>query len=196
MNLASKKVLERHGAKNHRILVGAVSATGYGAIVNSSEFDDMEALGAAYDAIMADEEVITMSAQAMGAETPYVTQGSTFATEIPLGRPQGSKGRVVAAYVSTPLPGRFEAAVGLCGQVCEIMQPHGARNCRLWQQQANGVMPDVLALLMEWDTMRSYGKSAASVMSDPGLQSVMALMQGSDSPVRMITSEIYTEIGG
>ena len=176
--------------------MAAVSAAAYGGIVNTSEFDDMEALGAAFDAATTDEEIIAMTTQAMGADSPYVSQSMGMAIEIPLGRPQGAKGRIVAVFTTAPNPGRFQASVAFAGQVSEVMERHGGRNCRLWQAQANGVLPDVCYFVTEWDTMKAYGKSVGSMYTDPALQSLMEMMQGSDSPFRNISADMYTEIGG
>ena len=196
LNRAAKKVLERHGAKNHRILVGSVSSSAYGTIVNSSEFDDLEAWGAFYDGVMADEELLALVAQAQGANTPYATQSVSVATEIPMGRKRGANGNVVVAFMSVAAPGRLEAAIALGGQFFDLVERHGARNCRGFQQPANGVLPDVLVAVMEFDNMRAYGKAMNSLMSDPAGQSIIELTQGSDSPIKALSTDIYTEIAG
>ena len=117
MNRTSKKILERHGAKDHRILVPAVSAAAYGSIINLFESDDMAAWGEFYDSIMADEELVSLLHQLQGADSPYVSQSMSVAIEIPLGRNRGAKGNVVTTYMTAPLPGRFQAAVTFGSQV-------------------------------------------------------------------------------
>jgi len=194
MNRASRKVLESHGAKDHRIFVGTVSTAAYGLIINSCEFDDMETWGTFYDAVMVDEEVQHMLNQVKGENSPYATQTMSVASEIPLGRQRGPKGNVVSVYLSAPVPGRYPASLALGEQAFDLLERHGARNCRLFQQQANGLQPDVLAAIMEFDNMRAYGKAMDAFMSDPAGRSIVELTQSSDNPVRPISSDIYTEI--
>jgi hypothetical protein len=196
LNRAAKKVLERHGAKNQRILVGAVSGSAYGTIVNSCEFDDLEAWGTFYDGLMADEELVGIVAQAQGANSPYATQSISVANEIPLGRKRGANGNVLVTFMSAPVPGRLDAAIALSGQFFDLVERHGARNCRAFQQPANGVLPDVMVAVMEFDNMRAYGKAMSSVMSDPAGQSILEVTQGPDSPVKTLSTDIYTEIAG
>jgi len=196
LNRASKKVLERHGAKNPRILVGAVSSAAYGTIVNSCELDDLEAWGAFYDDVMADDELLAMMAQVQGADTPYATQSISVVTEIPMGRARGDNGPVVAAFMSAPMPGRFQDAIALGLQFFDVLEGQGARNCRGFQQTANGVLPDVLIAVAEFDNMRAYGRAMNTVMSDPAGQSIVEAVQGADSPIKSISNDIYTEITG
>jgi hypothetical protein len=193
INDKSRKVLERHGAKNIRILVGAVSAAAYGSVINSSEYDDLEAWGAFYDEVMADDELLTIMHQAMGADTPFLTQSMQYVTEIPLGRTRGPNGKIVATYVSTPVPGRYEAAIAFANQAYDGLERVGARNCRLFTQQASGVQPELLVSTMDFDNMRAYGKALEAFLLDPAGQRVIATTQSSDAPVRAFTSEVYTE---
>ena len=46
----------------------------------------------------------------------------------------------------------------LGGQAFDLLERHGGRNCRLWQQQANGFQPDALVATIEFDNMAAYGK--------------------------------------
>jgi hypothetical protein len=195
LNRAAKKVLERHGAKNARVLVGAVSSAAYGMIVNSCELDDMEAWGAFYDGVMADDELLAMMAQVQGANTPYTTQSISVVSEIPMGRARGDNGRVVVANMSAPVPGRFEDAIALGAQYFDIIEGQGARNCRAFQQPANGLLPDVLIAVAEFDNMQAYGRALSTVMSDPG-QAILEAVQGADSPIKSISNDVYTEITG
>jgi hypothetical protein len=94
------------------------------------------------------------------------------------------------------VPGRFEAAIALGAQFFDLMERHGARNCRAFQQPANGVLPDVLIAAMDFDNMRAYGRAMNALMSDPAGQLLALVTQGSDSPIRAISNDIYTEVPG
>jgi hypothetical protein len=194
MNRSAKKVLERHGAKNARSLVAVVAGAAYGSVVNVCEFDDVEAWGTFYDGVMADEEILALMAQVQGENSPYTTVSMSVVNEIPLGRKRGDNGRILYAPVSAPAPGRFEAAVALGSQAFDLMERHGARNCRAFQQQANGLLPDVLIGTMEFDDMASYGRAVHGLMTDPAAQPLLERLQSSDSPLRGLTNDIYAEI--
>jgi hypothetical protein len=196
LNRAAKKVLERHGARNPRVLVGAVSSTSYGTVLNTCELDDLEAWGAFYDGVMADDELLAMMAQVQGADTPYATQSISVVSEIPMDRARGDNGPVVAAFMSAPMPGRFQDAIALGAQFFDVLEGQGARNCRGFQQAANGVLPDVLIAVAEFDNMRAYGRAMNTLMSDPAGQSILEAVQGTDSPIKSISNDIYTEITG
>jgi hypothetical protein len=194
MNRAAKKVLERHGAKNARSFMAVVSGAAYGSVVNVCEFDDAEAWGTFYDEVMVDEEIVSMLAQVQGANSPYTTVSMSMVNEIPLGRKRGENGRILYAAVSAPVPGRFQAALALGSQAFDLMERHGARNCRAFQQQANGLQPDVLIGTMEFDDMASYGRAGSALMSDPAAQPLLELLQSSDCPLRSISNDIFAEI--
>ena len=196
INEKSKKILERHGAKNIRILVAIVSAAAYGTVINSSEYDDLEAWGAFYDEVTADDELLTIMRQVQSADTPFLTQSLQAVTEIPLGRSRGANGKILSTYVSTPVPGRYEAAIALASRAYDVLERAGARNCRLFAQQATGVQPELLVSTMDFDNMRSYGRTLEALSSDPAGQALMAAIQSSDSPIRAVTTEIYSEVLG
>jgi hypothetical protein len=197
MNRKTKKVLERHGAKNIRNLTAMVSGAAFGSIVSSSEFDDTEAWGAWFDAIMADEELVAILSHARSDKTPWATLSSQVVTEVPLqGRKRGPNGAILVAYVSAPVPGRYPAALALAEQAAELLERQGGRNCRVFSQQASGVQPEVLITTVEYDTMRAYGKGLDSFLGDPSGQAIVTATQGSDSPVRLLTTEVFTEIPG
>lgn len=44
--------------------------------------------------------------------------------------------------------------------------------------------------------MRSEGKAIEAFSADPAGQNVVGISQSSDSPIRAVTNEIYTEILG
>jgi hypothetical protein len=193
----ARKVVERHGAKNNRILTGMVSGAAFGSIVNSSELEDLEAFGGWYDALMADDEIVGILGQLRGENTPYLSQSAQVVNEISIaGRTRGPNGAIVAVYLSAPVVGRYQAALALAEQGAELLERHGARNCRVFAQQANGVQPDVLVSTAEYDTMRAFGRSTNSFLADPAGLAIVTLTQGSDSPVRLLSSDVYTEIPG
>src|SRR5205823_3009713 len=53
----AKKVLERHGARDTRMLGVALGAESYGSTVFSTEHESNQAFGVFYDKIMADDEL-------------------------------------------------------------------------------------------------------------------------------------------
>ena len=196
LNQRAMKLIERHGAKNIRSLVGAIGGASYGSIINSSEFDDPEAWGAFYDKVMTDDEIHTLFAEVRGENTPFTTQTLQVVNEIPLGRKRGANGKIVVAYISAPVPGRYEAAIALTGQGADLLERHGARNCRVFAQVANGLQPDVLVSTAEYDTMKAYGKALGAFTADTAGLALMQVTMSSDSPIRLLSSDVYAEIPG
>jgi hypothetical protein len=196
MSHSAKKLIERHGGKNIRTSTAVVSAAAFGSVVNTSEFDDLEAYGAFFDAIWADEELISLLGQIQGANSPYATFGANVITEIPLGRKRGAKGAIIAAALSAPQPGRYQAAIELSNKAYDLVEASGARNCRLFSQLASGTLPDVLISAMEYDSMRAYGKAMSGLLSDPAGQALVDQVQSSDSPIKLLTTDVYREVEG
>jgi hypothetical protein len=196
MSRSANKVVERHGGKNTRTSAALVSGAAYGNIVSTCEFEDLEAWGAWLDAVLVDEEIVALLGQLRGENTPYLTQSTGVIMEVPLGRDRGVNGRFIGAFLSAPVPGRYQAAIALAGQAFDLLERHGARNCRLFAQQANGIQPEVLISTAEFDTLKAYGKTLNAFISDPAGQSIVELTQSSDSPVRTLSSDVYTEIPG
>jgi hypothetical protein len=195
MGRGARKLLERHGAKDQRLMVATVSTAAYGSIISSAEFDDLEAWGAFMDAVYADDEIAARLTKVRGEKSPYLAQSLSLATEIPLGRARGPRGNVLWAYVTTPVPGGFEAALALAGTAYEVLERHGARNCRLWQQQPSGVQPELLVSTFEFDNMRALGKTLTSFQADPAGLAITGRLQSSDSPNRPLSSDVYMEVG-
>src|SRR5260370_38429263 len=87
---SAAKPLERSGAKNVRLLRGAVSSESYGAIALTMEYDSGEAWGESYDRVMADDELLTLMGQANSEDSPYLTQALSTAEELPNDGPKGT----------------------------------------------------------------------------------------------------------
>jgi hypothetical protein len=196
MSRTANKVIERHGGRNMRTVVATVSTAAYGNVVNICEFEDLEAWGGFLDAVLSDEEIAALLAQLRSENTPYLTQSTGVVVEVPLGRQRGANGPVIASFMSAPVPGRYQDAVTLTGQAFELLERHGARNCRLFAQQANGIQPEVLISSAEFDSIKACGKTLELMTSDPAGQSIMMLAQSSDSPTRTLSTDIYIEIPG
>jgi len=191
----AKKVLERHGAKDTRMLGTALGAESYGSTVFSTEHESNQAFGAFYDKIMADDELLSLMQRAEGPDSPYVSTMLTTAAEIPLGRKTTAKhGKVVAVYISRPAPGRFEGAVTLGNNAFDFAEKHGAKNCRLLQQSAAGSQSDSLVAVMECESMAAYGKLLDAWTNDAAGQAIGMLIQSSDSPIVMSSHEVYVDI--
>jgi hypothetical protein len=186
--------MERLGARDQRLLLATVSSAMYGGIVASGEFEDLEAWGAFMDATLADEEIMAVMSQLQGENNPYLTHSLSVVAEIPVGRPRTPKGNYLWAYVMAPLPGRFGSAVESAGPAFEVLEHHGARNCRLWLQQPSGVQPEVLVATCEFDSLRSLGKTLTSFQADPAGQAITAEMQSSEAHSRPVTSDVFKDI--
>jgi hypothetical protein len=194
MSRTANKVIERHGGKNMRTVVATVSTATYGNVVNICEFEDLEAWGGWLDAVLVDEEILAVLGQLRSESSPYLTQSTGVVVEVPLGRQVGANGPVIASFMSAPVPGRYQDAVGLSGRAFELFERHGARNCRLFAQQANGIQPETLISSVEFDSIKACAKTLDLMTSDPEGRSIIELVQSPDSPTRTLSTDIYTEI--
>jgi hypothetical protein len=86
------------------------------------------------------------------------------------------------------------SAVALSGRAFELLERHGARNCRLFAQQPNGIQPEVLISSIEFDSFKACAKTPDLMTSDPEGRSIIELAQSPDSPTRTLSTDIYTEI--
>jgi len=73
-----------HGALNHRMWVYYAAGPLTGAVMESTEYDSMEAYGATSESILSDREGWHLLKRAMSANSPLTMLGSVVYTQIPL----------------------------------------------------------------------------------------------------------------
>ncbi len=141
-----------------------------------------------------DAEVAVILGELRGAKSPIIVQTMSVASEIDLGRTSSELGNAVWAFVSRPLPGRFEAAVALGSRFFEFMDHHGARNCRLWNSGASGSQTSTLIASLEFENLQAWGSATDALESDPQAQAIALVVQGSDSPIQPLSSSVYSAV--
>jgi hypothetical protein len=193
MSRKAAKPLERLGAHNVRVLRGLASADTYGDIVFTIEFDSNEAWGEFYDRMMADDELISILAQADGADSPYAHQGVVVGSEIPLGASTG-QGSVIQVTISKPLPGRMQDAIDLSVKVGAAFTELGALGSRLLWMGAAGSQSNTLVLTAEYASTKALGKAADDFLANADGQAIIETAFGPTSPVTVLAQEIYQEI--
>ena len=77
----SKAILEKHGAKNVRLLAEIAGSMPSGSVISTFEADDLAALGKVLDAVYADPEILAMM-QSSGSSG--VTWTGSLLADIPL----------------------------------------------------------------------------------------------------------------
>ena len=193
MARAAAKPLERLGAHNIRVLRGAASAEAYGGFVMTMEYDTNETWGDSYDRIMADDEMVSIMAQADAENSPYSSQSIVTGIEIPLGSPVAN-GNVVDVTISKPLPGRFQDAIDLSVKVGALFTKLGAVGTRLFWMGAAGTQAGTLVLTSEYPNMKALGKSVDAFLSDADGRAVLDAAFGANPPSAILSQEIYQEI--
>jgi hypothetical protein len=194
MNRLAVKLVERHGGRNIRLMRCTLGVEGYGTHIFTSEHDSLEAFGAYHDEVNADAEIIALLRQVATPDSPAAMLAEFVVNEIPLGRPAGEPGRVTAVFLSRVVPGRWAAALELAQRGLDLIEVHGGRNGRLWQQTFAGTGSDLTALAVEFDSVRSLGKAMDGSATDPKGAALNELLQSPDSPVTFVSHEVYTEI--
>jgi hypothetical protein len=193
MSRRAAKPLERLGAHNVRVLRGAASAEAFGVFVLTMEYENNEAWGESYDRIMADDELLSIMAQADSETSPYTSQSIVVGTDIPLGCPTG-QGNVVQVTVSKPLPGRFQDTIDLSVKVGALFTRLGAVGSRLLWLGAAGSQAGLMVLTSEYPNMKALGKAADAFMADADGQAILDAAFGVSAPTTILSQEVYQEI--
>ena len=192
MTRQAAKPLERHGARNVR-LMRAATGEAYGALTLVIEYENNEAYGKGLDAIMADDEIVSLIARTESADSPYTSQTLSTALEIPVGGPTG-RGPVVQVIVSRAAPGRMQEAIDLAKRTAELVGRHGASGCRLFWLQSAGSLTGLLAIAFEYANNAAMGKASDAFLADPDGLALMGAVYGAGSPITILTSDVYNEV--
>jgi hypothetical protein len=195
MAVEAGKLLTRHGAENCRLLLAGTAGEATGTYVFISEFQSGEAWGIFSDELAKDHELELLVERLTREDSPLVIESQGLASEIPLDR-QGVDGRgsIVEAYISKPLPGRFEAALELAGDVFDFIEGHGGKNAQLFTQTVAGSFTDTLIASWEFDSMRALGAVGDAYMSEAGGLAILQRMTSADCPITTLSSGIYSEV--
>jgi hypothetical protein len=194
MGVEGAKLLERHGA-SVRMFTGQPAGEASGTLAFTALYENLEAWGESTDSLAADAEVTALLDRLYGADSPIVIESMSIGTEIPLGRQaRAGEGTVLEAYVSRPVPGRFEACLELASSVFDYVESKGATGCRLMQLTAAGSLTDCLVASWEFASMAALGRMGDSFGTEPEGQRIMEMLMGPSSPVTTVTSGIYTQI--
>ncbi len=195
MALEASKLLERHGADDSRLLVAAMAGEMTGSHVFSTEFENAEAWGEFNDSLTVDAELEALMDRADRDDSPVILMGMSLGNEIPLGRSGPTRrGPVTEAYISRPVPGRFEGVLELAVAAFDFVEGHGATNCRLIQLTNAGMLTDCLAASWELEDMKAVGRLGDAYANDPAGQQVFEMLIGANAPVTSVASGIYREI--
>ena len=193
--LEASKLLERHGAADNRFLVAQMAGEVTGTHVFTTEFENGEAWGEFNDSLLADAELEALMTRVERDDSPVTILSMSMGNEIPLGRTGPTdRGAVVEAYISRPLPGRFDAALALAADVFEFIEAHGGSRCRLMQLNSAGMLTGCLVASWELENMRALGRLGDAFADDPDGQSIAATLTGADSPITTISSGIYVDV--
>jgi hypothetical protein len=195
MALEAAKLLERHGARDNRLLVAGTAGEMTGTHVFTTEFENGEAWGELNDSLMADAELEALMDRATGSDSPVELLSMSVGNEIPLGRSgRTDRGGVVEAYVSRTVPGRFDGAIELANAAFDFVESRGGTNCRLIQHTSAGMLTDCLVASWEFENAKAIGRLGDAYANDPDGQRIFEMLTGANAPVTPVSSGIYREI--
>jgi hypothetical protein len=195
MALEAAKLLERHGARDNRLLVAGTAGEMTGTHVFTTEFENGEQWGEFSDSLLADAELEALMDRATGSDSPVEVLAMSVANEIPLGRSGPSdRGQVVEAYISRCVPGRFDGAIELANAAFDFVESRGGTNCRLMQLTSAGMLTDCLVASWELESAKAVGRLGDAYANDPDGQRVFEMLTGANAPVTPVSSGIYREI--
>jgi hypothetical protein len=190
------KLVERHGAIQVRLSRGIVSGTNSDTLVFSCEFEDFEGFGAFTDGFMSDAEYDSYQARLRAADAPFTLLSSALATEVALERtnPRAERGEVLDAYTFRVLPGRRAESLNLARTAFEVFDQLGAGRCRLLQEGTGGDQAGLNVSIIEFDSMRSWGRVRDAFLADPAARAMMDTVSGAGSPIQPVTHSLYAEL--
>jgi hypothetical protein len=190
------KLAERHGATQTRLSRGIVSGANSDTLVFSSEFADFEAFGAFSDEFLSDAEYDAYQARGRAADAPFTLLSSALATEVALDRdnPRDERGEVIDAYTFRVLPGRLAESMNLARSAFGVFDRLGAGRCRLFQEGTGGDQAGLNVSIIEFDSMRSWGRVRDAFLADPAARAVMDTASGAGSPIQPVSHSIYCEV--
>jgi hypothetical protein len=195
MAVEAAKLLQRHGARDCRLLLAGAAGEATGTQVFSCEFENNEAYGVWADKLAGDAETEAFVARLNAEDSPITVQTQSLGIEIPLNRSaKGGHGKIVEAFVSRLVPGRFEAALDFAGTVFDFLERYDAVNCRLMQLVTAGTLTEAFVVSWEFDSMQALGRAGDAYMTDPDGQAIFQVLTGPSAPTTTITSGIYTDI--
>jgi hypothetical protein len=190
-----KKLVEREGARDCRLGMAATAGEVSGTFVFTMQFDNNEAYGTFADMAAVDHELTALTERLDHEDSPTVLLSQSLGAEIPLDRPvKSGHGSVIQAFVSRPLPGRFDGALDLAIRAFDFVEANGAMNSHLYMLLSAGQMTDALVVSWELENMRALGRLGDAYMTDPAGQALMQMLTGPDCPITTISSGVYTDI--
>ena len=137
----AKKLFERIGAPDSRLLMAQIAGEQSGSGVFVTEFASGEEWGAFNDALYADTELQAFAERFDGDGSPVMMESTSVGSVVDLGRAGSTAtGAVVQSYISRPTPGGSAAMLALANATFDFVEANGATNCRMMTLDSSGAM--------------------------------------------------------
>jgi hypothetical protein len=193
LSAEAAKLLERHGAKDCRLLAATMAGEAAGTMVFTAEFDDHAGFGQFMDAVSREAEIEALIDRVSHDDSPSTIVQQALATEVPLGRATTARrGAVVHAFVSRVVTGRYEGSLDLARQVFDFVEGQGAVHAQLFELGAAGTLTGCQVASWEFESMRALGAALDAFGRDATGQAIAGLVHGADSPITFVDSGIYS----
>jgi len=194
--LEVSKLVERHGARNVRLLTAGAAGEQQGRWVFNTEHEGLEEYGAFIDELMRDGEMLALMTRLQSEANPVLIEQQTVAVEVPIGRKTKAKkpAPIVETHLTRVTPGRLDRAIADAKRACDFVEKHGARNARLCQLLYAGSFSGTYMITWEFENMQALGRAAAAWTSDPKGQELAATLTATDAPTTIVFSGIYNEV--
>jgi hypothetical protein len=190
MAVQAAKPLETAGAQDMRVF-RAMTGEAYGSLAVGMAFDSHEARGAALDAIFSNDEIVSLLARLDSEQSPYASQSTVYWTEIPIGG-TGVRGPVWHGTLFRVAPGRMQEAVDTIKGGIEITRRYGGGSLRLLRLTDAGAQTGLLVTVAEYASNAARGKMWDGLAADADAAALRR--PGPDSPLTMISSDVFNEI--
>jgi hypothetical protein len=185
------KIFERCGARETATYVAAIAGEADGSWLFTAEFDTAEAFGAAWDRLMADEEMHAVIERAQGPDNPTPTDSQSLCVSLPTGRTaRAGRGTILEVHVARPGPNPARS-IGEAVRVLDFVERHGACHGQIGTLLDAGTLSGATVVSWEHPDMRSYGRIIDAFTSDPEGRQLAETNLGPDAAPELFAG-LYT----
>lgn len=188
----AEKLFERHGAQETRLLAAGLAGEATGQWVLANEFADIEAYGRFSDEINTDPDLLSLMTRVRALDAPSQILSMSLSMDIPTGRTAApGRGNLIEVYLTRATPGRYEEAIALGVEACDIVERAGAVNARLSTITLGGSGTQQLVASWEFANATEWARSAALWETDAKAKQVSERTLAADSPTTILFSGLY-----
>jgi hypothetical protein len=192
---SAAKLMERHGARNTRLLATSVAGEQIATLVFTTELPSLAEFGAFGDECNADSEVTALVEQLNSPGSPLTMLAQTIGVDVPLNRPASTgRGSILEVYLSRVKTGGLAAFLQGVARWCDLVEANGAVATRAITLVHAGSQSGLYATVAEYPDNASWGRAAEALHGSPAGQQLTQDLDSGVIPIELVSSALYQEI--